>query len=169
MLSCCYILITNIRVFGKWGVKALVLMQETDGTVGPVPPAPGCRCIVNSSWCCTTRSPAARSLPAMRYPPSRPSATSSGCPALRCAGPSPILPSRATSNVGKESDRSSVNAVRSDEVPSAGSYMDGLRQTQFQTSIMVVEHDIRTPPSWIGDALGGDRRDAAHFAGAQRA
>src|ERR1700689_3606952 len=39
---------------------------------------------------------------------------------------------------------------RSDEVPSVGSYMDGLRQTQFQTSIEVVEHDVRIAPSWIG-------------------
>jgi GntR family transcriptional regulator len=33
--------------------------------------------------------------------------------------------------------------------------MDGLRQTQFQTSIEVVEHDIRTSPTSIGDVLGG--------------
>jgi GntR family transcriptional regulator len=44
--------------------------------------------------------------------------------------------------------------VRSDEAPLVGSYMDGLRQTQFQTSIDVVEHDLRTAPSSIGDALG---------------
>jgi GntR family transcriptional regulator len=44
--------------------------------------------------------------------------------------------------------------VRSDDAPLVGSYMDGLRQTQFQTSIDVVEHDLRTPPSSIGDALG---------------
>jgi GntR family transcriptional regulator len=43
---------------------------------------------------------------------------------------------------------------RSDELPPAGSYMDSLRQAQFQTSIDVVEHDTRTPPSSIGDALG---------------
>jgi GntR family transcriptional regulator len=43
---------------------------------------------------------------------------------------------------------------RSDEAPLSGSYMDNLRQTQFQTSIEVVEHDIRTPPSAIGAALG---------------
>lgn len=36
----------------------------------------------------------------------------------------------------------------------AGSYMDNLRQTQFQTSIDVVEHDIRTPPVAICEALG---------------
>ncbi len=41
----------------------------------------------------------------------------------------------------------------SDEVPPVGSYMDSLRQAQFQTSIDVVEHDTRTP-SAIGDALG---------------
>jgi len=44
---------------------------------------------------------------------------------------------------------------RSEETPPVGSYMDGLRQTQFQTSIEVVEHDIRMPPTSIGDALGG--------------
>src|SRR6202044_552604 len=38
---------------------------------------------------------------------------------------------------------------RSDEAPLGGSYMDGLRQTQFQTSIEVVEHDFRTPPTPI--------------------
>ena len=43
---------------------------------------------------------------------------------------------------------------RSDEAPLSGSYMDNLRQTQFQTSVDVVERDIRTPPWWIGDALG---------------
>jgi GntR family transcriptional regulator len=43
---------------------------------------------------------------------------------------------------------------RSDDLPSVGSYVDGLRQTQFQTSVEVVEHDIRTPPSSIGEALG---------------
>src|ERR1700744_6083451 len=45
--------------------------------------------------------------------------------------------------------------VRSDEVPLGGSYMEGLRQTQFQTSVDVVEHDRRMPPAMIGDALGG--------------
>ena len=43
---------------------------------------------------------------------------------------------------------------RSDGAPLSGSYMDNLRQTQFQTSVDVVEHDIRTPPSAVGDALG---------------
>jgi GntR family transcriptional regulator len=43
---------------------------------------------------------------------------------------------------------------RPDEAPPVGSYMDNLRQAQFQTSIDVVEHDIRNPPSSIGDALG---------------
>ena len=43
---------------------------------------------------------------------------------------------------------------RSDEVPPLGSYMDNLRQAQFQTSVDVVEHDLRIPPSLIGDALG---------------
>jgi GntR family transcriptional regulator len=44
---------------------------------------------------------------------------------------------------------------RSDAAPPAGSYMDSLRQTQFQTSVDLVEYDIRLPPTAIGDALGG--------------
>ena len=44
---------------------------------------------------------------------------------------------------------------RPDEVPPSGSYMDNLRQTQFQTTVDVVEYVTRTPPSTIGDALGG--------------
>jgi GntR family transcriptional regulator len=43
---------------------------------------------------------------------------------------------------------------RPDDVSPAGSYMDSLRQAQFQTSIDVVEHDTRTPPPAIGNALG---------------
>jgi GntR family transcriptional regulator len=42
----------------------------------------------------------------------------------------------------------------SDQAPPVGSYMDTLRQAQFQTSVDVVEHDLRMPPSPIGDALG---------------
>ncbi|MBV8860499.1 MAG: GntR family transcriptional regulator [Mycobacterium sp.] len=42
----------------------------------------------------------------------------------------------------------------SDTVAATGSYMDGLRQTQFQTAIDVVERDTRTPPHQIADALG---------------
>jgi len=41
----------------------------------------------------------------------------------------------------------------SDETPPVGSYMDGLRQAQFQTSIDVVEHELRRPPPSTGDAL----------------
>jgi GntR family transcriptional regulator len=42
----------------------------------------------------------------------------------------------------------------SDASTGGGSYMDGLRQAQFQTSVDVVELDTRTPPRAIGDALG---------------
>jgi GntR family transcriptional regulator len=42
----------------------------------------------------------------------------------------------------------------SDAVAATGSYMDSLRQTQFQTAIDVVERDTRTPPHQIADALG---------------
>ncbi len=44
---------------------------------------------------------------------------------------------------------------RSDDAPPVGSYMDNLRQAQFQTTVDVVEHDTRTPPSAVADALGG--------------
>jgi GntR family transcriptional regulator len=44
--------------------------------------------------------------------------------------------------------------AHSDAVPPGGSYMDGLRQAQFQTSVDVVERDNRIPPATIGDALG---------------
>jgi len=43
---------------------------------------------------------------------------------------------------------------RLDEASPAGSYMDNLRQAQFQTSIDVVEYDTRTPPATIGGPLG---------------
>jgi GntR family transcriptional regulator len=42
----------------------------------------------------------------------------------------------------------------SDAAPPGGSYMDTLRQAQFQTSVDVVERDIRIPPATIGDPLG---------------
>lgn len=44
---------------------------------------------------------------------------------------------------------------RSDKAPPVGSYMDNLRQAQFQTTVDVVEHDTRLPPSPVGEALGG--------------
>jgi GntR family transcriptional regulator len=43
---------------------------------------------------------------------------------------------------------------RVDAAPPTGSYLDNLRQTQFQTFTDVVEHDRRIPPPAIGDALG---------------
>jgi len=36
----------------------------------------------------------------------------------------------------------------------AGSYMDGLRQTQFETKVDVVELGVRRPPRTVADALG---------------
>jgi GntR family transcriptional regulator len=44
--------------------------------------------------------------------------------------------------------------ARPDAAPAGGSYLDSLRQAQFQTSIDVVERDNRTPPPVVGDALG---------------
>jgi GntR family transcriptional regulator len=43
---------------------------------------------------------------------------------------------------------------QADVAPPTGSYLDNLRQTQFQTFTDVVEHDTRVPPPTIADALG---------------
>lgn len=42
----------------------------------------------------------------------------------------------------------------SDPSSVAGSYMDGLRQTQFETQVDVVERGVRRPPRAVADALG---------------
>jgi GntR family transcriptional regulator len=42
----------------------------------------------------------------------------------------------------------------SDPSTVGGSYMDELRQTQFETAVDVVELDARRPPRTVGDALG---------------
>jgi GntR family transcriptional regulator len=38
-------------------------------------------------------------------------------------------------------------------LPATGSYMDGLRQTQFETEVEVVTHDSRLAPPMVADAL----------------
>ncbi len=43
---------------------------------------------------------------------------------------------------------------RVDTAPPTGSYLDNLRQTQFQTFTDVIEHGTRVPPAAIGAALG---------------
>src|ERR1700759_958653 len=43
---------------------------------------------------------------------------------------------------------------RVEPAPPTGTYLDNLRQTQFQTFTDVVEHDTRVPPAAIGEALG---------------
>jgi GntR family transcriptional regulator len=42
----------------------------------------------------------------------------------------------------------------SEPVSAGRSYMDGLRQTQFETEVDVVELDTRRPPRAVGEALG---------------
>jgi GntR family transcriptional regulator len=42
----------------------------------------------------------------------------------------------------------------SDPSTAGGSYMDELRQTQFETAVDVVELEARRPPRTVGDALG---------------
>ena len=124
---------------------------------------PGCRCIVSSSWCCTTRSPAARSAPGDALPTEQ-----SLCDQF---GVSRITVRRALADLAEQGyieRRQGVGSFvrqldRSDEAPLAGSYMDNLRQTQFQTSVDVVEHDSRTPPATIGDTPRLARTEMLHI------
>src|SRR6202046_3203756 len=154
MLACCYILITNNGAFDKRGVKTLVLMQQTGGSVRPVKADAGV--------------PLHRQLYLVLHDEIARGAMAPGdaLPTEQALcdqfGVSRITVRRALADLAEQGyieRRQGVGSFvrqrgRSDEVPSVGSYMDGLRQTQFQTSIEVVEHDIRTPPSSIGDALG---------------
>ena len=41
--------------------------------------------------------------------------------------------------------------------PGGGSFMDELRQTEFETEVDVIEFDVRTVPKAIADELGRDR------------
>jgi GntR family transcriptional regulator len=41
-----------------------------------------------------------------------------------------------------------------DPSPAGRSYLDGLRQTQFETEVEVVEHDERQPPRAVAETLG---------------
>ena len=43
---------------------------------------------------------------------------------------------------------------RAEQSPTGRSYLDGLRQTQFETEVDVVELDTRRPPAVIAEALG---------------
>ncbi len=43
---------------------------------------------------------------------------------------------------------------RTEESPAGRSYLDGLRQTQFETEVDVVELDTRRPPAVVAEALG---------------
>jgi GntR family transcriptional regulator len=154
MLYCCYILITNIGLFGKRGVKALVLMQETGGSVRPVNTDAGVP--LHRQLFLVLHDEIARGAIA---PGDALATEQSLCDQF---GVSRITVRRALADLAEQGyieRRQGVGSFvrqrgRSDEAPPVGSYMDGLRQAQFQTSIDVVEHDVRTPPSSIGDALG---------------
>jgi GntR family transcriptional regulator len=154
MLSGCYILITNDAVFGKGSVKTLVLMQKTDGPVRPVTTGAGV--------------PLHRQLYLVLHDEIARGAMAPGdvLPTEQALcdqfGVSRITVRRALADLAEHGyieRRQGVGSFvrqrrRSDELPAVGSYMDGLRQAQFQTSSQVVEHDIRTPPPPIGEALG---------------
>ena len=154
MLSCCYILITNIGLFGKRGVKVLVLTQETGGAVRPVNTDAGVP--LHHQLFLVLHDEIARGAiaPGDALPTEQ-----ALCDQF---GVSRITVRRALADLAEQGyieRRQGVGSFvrqrgRPDEAPSVGSYMDNLRQAQFQTSIDVVEHDLRNPPSSIGDALG---------------
>ena len=155
MLSGCYILITNIAVFGKRDVKRLVLMQETGDTLGRVTTSAGVP--LHRQLFLVLHDEIARG--AMAPGDALPTEQAL-CDQF---GVSRITVRRALADLAEQGyieRRQGVGSfvrqrAQSDAEPPVGSYMDSLRQAQFQTSIDVVERDTRTPPSSIGDALGG--------------
>src|ERR1700723_3307861 len=135
-------------------VKALVLMQETSGVAGPV--AAGAGVPLHRQLFLVLHDEIARGAiaPGEALPTEQ-----ALCDQF---GVSRITVRRALADLAEQGyieRRQGVGSFvrqrsRSDEVPPVGSYMDSLRQAQFQTSIDVVEHDTRVPPASIGDALG---------------
>ena len=154
MLSGCYIVITSNGVFRKRGVTALAFMQKTGGSVRPVNTEAGVP--LHRQLFLVLHEEIARG--AMAPGDALPTEQA----LCEQFGVSRITVRRALADLADQGyieRRQGVGSFvrqrnRSDEKPSVGSYMDGLRQTQFQTSIEVVEHDTRTPPPLIGDALG---------------
>jgi GntR family transcriptional regulator len=135
-------------------VKALVLMQATSGTVGAVTAGAGV--------------PLHRQLFLVLHDEIARGAIAPGdaLPTEQALcdqfGVSRITVRRALADLAEQGyieRRQGVGSFvrqrgRSDAAPAGGSYMDSLRQAQFQTSIEVVEHGNRTPPPVISDALG---------------
>jgi GntR family transcriptional regulator len=56
---------------------------------------------------------------------------------------------------------------RSEQSPTSRSYLDGLRQTQFETQVDVIELDTRRPPAVVAEALGSFG-DLLHIARVRR-
>jgi GntR family transcriptional regulator len=150
-LSHCYIVITTSDSDGKGGVTALVFMQEASGGV-----TAGAGVPLHRQLFLVLHDEIARGAiaPGEALPTEQ-----SLCDQF---GVSRITVRRALADLAEQGyieRRQGVGSFvrqrdRSDEAPLSGSYMDNLRQTQFQTSVDVVEHDIRTPPMSIADALG---------------
>jgi GntR family transcriptional regulator len=135
-------------------VKALVLMQETSGVAGPVTAGAGVP--LHRQLFLVLHDEIARGAlaPGEALPTEQ-----ALCDQF---GVSRITVRRALTDLAEQGyieRRQGVGSfvrgrAASDAVAATGSYMDGLRQAQFQTSIDVVEHDTRVPPASIGDALG---------------
>jgi len=150
-MSSCYIVITTSDFDGKGGVTALVFMQEASSGV-----TAGAGVPLHRQLFLVLHDEIARGAiaPGDALPTEQ-----SLCDQF---GVSRITVRRALADLTEQGyieRRQGVGSFvrqlnRSDEAPLSGSYMDNLRQTQFQTSVDVVERDIRTPPWWIGDALG---------------
>ena len=138
----------------QWSVKALVLMQETSGVAGPVTAGAGVP--LHRQLFLVLHDEIARGAlaPGQALPTEQ-----ALCDQF---GVSRITVRRALTDLAEQGyieRRQGVGSfvrgrAASDAVAATGSYMDGLRQTQFQTAIDVVERDTRTPPRQIGEALG---------------
>src|SRR3984957_14552881 len=153
MLSDCYILITNNAVYGKRGVKALVLMQKTSGSARPVNTDAGVP--LHRQLFLVLHDEIARG--AMAPGDALPTEQTL-CDQF---GVSRITVRRALADLAEQGyieRRQGVGSFVRQHGPAdvssdGSSYLEGLRRTQFETEVDVVELGLRRPPRAIADAL----------------